>query len=360
MSAKRIDAARKILQSENLDGLIVTDKNQVLYLTGFYGHEDLDSILVVVGKRAHLVTDSRYTDEAKRTVKGARVHTAKGSKLDFLKDIKELTGKNLRFGYHAGTMTVAVMNQIGEKLPGWLMISAEKVFAELGWVKDKDELISIRKAVDISDIAFERILNLVAPGIRERELAAELEYQMMMLGSEKPAFETIVASGHRSAMPHGLASAKKLKKGDFVTFDFGACVKGYVSDITRTVVVGKATSRQKKIYGVVLRAQKAGVRKMKPGVTGKAVDGVCRKIITNAGYGKKFGHGTGHGISIEVHSGPRLSPISEDKLQVGNVITVEPGIYISGWGGVRIEDDVLVTRGGSKALNQAPKKLLEL
>ncbi len=360
MSAKRIDAVRKIFQAENLDGLIVTDKNQSLYLTGFHGHEDLDGVLVVTAKRAHLLTDFRYTDEAKRTVKGARVSILKSSKLGGLKDYKELVGKNLRLGYHAGTVTVAMIDQIKEALPDCLMIAANNVFAELGWIKDKDELVNIQKAVDISDIAFERVVNLVAPGIRERELAAELEYQMMMLGSEKPAFETIVASGFRSAMPHGLASAKKLKKGDFVTFDFGACFKGYVSDITRTVVVGKATSRQKKIYGIVLRAQKAGIRKLKPGVTGKAADGVCRSIITKAGYGTKFGHGTGHGISIEVHSGPSLGPNSEDKLKVGNVVTVEPGIYISGWGGVRIEDDVLVTRGGSRVLNQAPKKLLEV
>ena len=178
------------------------------------------------------------------------------------------------------------------------MVPADEVLAELGWVKDRDEIALIQKAVDISDVAFERILNLVKPGIREHELAAELEYQMMMLGSEKPAFETIVASGYRSAMPHGVASAKKLQKGDFVTFDFGATVDGYVSDITRTVVVGKATDRQKKIYGIVLKAQLAAIRKMRAGASGKAVDEVARDIITKAGYGKNFGHGTGHGIGI--------------------------------------------------------------
>ena len=232
--------------------------------------------------------------------------------------------------------------------------------ADLGWVKEKNEIASIKKAVSISDLAFERVLNLVAPGIRERELAAELEYQMMMLGAEKPAFETIVASGYRSALPHGAASAKKVKKGEFITFDFGATVDGYVSDMTRTIVVGNPTSKQKKIYQIVLRAQKAAIRKVKAGVSGKAVDAAARSIIERAGYGKNFGHGTGHGIGFFVHVGPRLSTASEDKLKINNVITIEPGIYLSGWGGVRIEDDVVVTRNSGKVLNRAPKNLLVL
>jgi Xaa-Pro aminopeptidase len=315
---------------------------------------------VLSGDKALLLTDSRYTDEAKRTVKGARVHIVVGAKTAALKDFSELTGRNRRFGFDPATTTLAVLEQIRKTLPGCLLVPAEEVLAELGWVKDPDEIALIQKAVDISDVAFERILNIVKPGIRERDLAAELEYQMMMLGSEKAAFETIVASGYRSAMPHGLATAKKLQKGDFVTFDFGATVDGYVSDVTRTVVVGKATARQKQVYGTVLKAQLAAIRKMRHGASGKAVDKAARDIITAAGFGKNFGHGTGHGIGIEVHTGPGLSPRLDPKLKAGNVITVEPGIYISGWGGVRIEDDILVTRTGHKVLNRAPKKLLEL
>jgi Xaa-Pro aminopeptidase len=360
MSVKRIDQLRSALRQENLDGFIVINRNHIRYLTGFYGHEDLDGLLVLAGDRALLLTDFRYTDEARRAVKGAKVHIVTGAKTAALKEFPALTGRNLRLGFDPGTTTQAVFEQIRKSLPGALLVPADAVMVELGWVKDPDEVALIQKAVDISDVAFERILNLVKPGIRERELAAELEYQMMMLGAEKPAFESIVASGYRSAMPHGLASAKKLKKGDFVTFDFGATVDGYVSDVTRTVVVGKATDRQKKVYGIVLRAQLASIRKMRPGASGKAVDKAARDIITAAGFGKNFGHGTGHGIGIEVHTGPGLSPRLDPKLKAGNVITVEPGIYISGWGGVRIEDDVLITRTGCKVLNRAPKKLLEL
>lgn len=360
MSTTRLNALRKSLHEQNLDGLIVINRNQVRYLTGFYGHEDMDGYLVMSGSQVVLFTDSRYTDYARKEVKGAKVEIVTGAKIAALKEHPEFGRQNLRLGYHNGTMTVAILEQIESILPDCLMISADKVFAELGWAKDQGELASITKAVRIADVAYERILCMVAPGIRERDLAAELEYQMSVLGSEKPAFESAVVSGYRSAMPHGLPTSKKLEKGDFVTFDFGATVDGYLCDITRTVVVGKATIRQKKIYATVLRAQLAAIRKIRPGASGKAVDKTARDIITKAGYGKNFGHGTGHGISMEIHSGPSLSPRVDNKLKAGNVITVEPGIYISGWGGVRIEDDVVVTRTGCRVLNRAPKKLLEL
>jgi Xaa-Pro aminopeptidase len=357
MSAKRINNLRQLIKKENLDGLIVTDLKQIRYLTGFSGSA---ALLAIGPKKALFFSDFRYKEQAAKEVKGAKVHIATGPAITALKDFPELAAKNRRLGYAAAGTTVEVLKKLEKSLPGCLWVPADNVLGQLGWVKEKDELVSISKAVEISDVAFERILNLIAPGVRERELAAELEYQMMMLGSERAAFESIVASGWRSALPHGIASNKKLQAGDFVTFDFGATVNGYVSDITRTVVVGKATLRQKKIYSIVARAQLAAIRKMKPGASCKMIDGTARQIITRAGYGRQFGHGLGHGIGLEVHSGPRLSGMVEDKLMVNNVVTVEPGIYIPGWGGVRIEDDVLVTRSGAKVLNGAPKKLLEL
>jgi Xaa-Pro aminopeptidase len=357
MSVARIAELRKAYQSLNLDGMVMTNLDQVRYLSGFTGSAGL---LVVTDKTADFFTDSRYTIQARKQVKGARVHTVRGEAIGGLKDFPHLDSANRRYGYSGESLTVSAKGRLQKSLPYSLLIGADGILRELGWVKDRDEIDFIRKAVGISDIAFERILNLVAPGIRESELAAELEYQMIMLGSEKAAFETIVASGYRSAMPHGAASHKKLQKGDFVTFDFGATVGGYVSDITRTVVVGKASARQKKVYNIVLKAQKAGIRKVKAGVGGVAVDEACRRIIMAAGYGKNFGHGTGHGIGFVIHTGPNASSLSKDNLKVNNVITVEPGIYIDGWGGVRIEDDVLVTRTGCEVLNRAEKKLLEL
>lgn len=357
MSVQRIDQLRKAMVAENLDGMIVSDLNKVRYLTGYTGSSGL---LFISARKADFYTDSRYTVQAKKQVKGARVHIARTALNQELASLPGIQTKNLLYGIDGESMSVAERARLQALLPQAQLIPSEHLTLELGWVKEKSEIDSIKKAVAISDTAFERILNLIAPGIRERELAAELEYQMLMLGSERPAFESIVASGYRSAMPHGIASPKKLKKGDFVTFDFGATVDGYVSDITRTVVVGKATSRQKKIYDIVSRSQKAGIRKVKAGVAGVAVDAACRDIIKKAGYGKKFGHGTGHGIGFLIHTGPRVSPLSKDKLKPNNVITIEPGIYIDGWGGVRIEDDVIVTRSGGTVLNKAEKKLLEL
>ena len=357
MSVKRIAEFKKNARRNNLDGIIVTHLDYVRYLTGFTGSAGL---LVISGNEAHFLTDFRYKDQAARQVKGARVAIVKGDPVACLKDFPRLNAKNRTYGYDLETITMGAKQRLEGVLSQCVLVPDGSLFAELGWIKDRDELASIKKAVEISDLAFERIVNIIAPGIREREIAAELEYQMMMLGSEKPAFESIVASGVNSAMPHAGASTKKVKKGEFITLDFGATVNGYVSDITRTVVVGKATSRQKKIYGLVLKAQKAAIRKVKAGVQASAVDQAARSIITKAGYGKEFGHGTGHGIGFFVHVGPRVSSVSTDKLMVNNVVTIEPGIYISGWGGVRIEDDVAVTRKGCDVLNRAPKNLLEL
>ncbi|MCH8027019.1 MAG: aminopeptidase P family protein [candidate division Zixibacteria bacterium] len=357
MSVSRISALRKKIKSENLDGLVVNHLDHIRYLSGFSGSSGL---LIVMQNAAHFLTDSRYTIQAARQVKGAKVYTVKSEPISSLNGFKWLQHKNLKLGIDSEHLSVAKQKALQKKVPGALLTESESLLADLGWVKDSTEIKNIKKACEIADKAFARILQLVKPGVSERELAAELEYQMLMLGSEKPAFESIVASGYRSAMPHGLASAKKVKKGDFITFDFGATVNGYVSDMTRTVVLGKASSRQKKIYNIVLRAQKAGVKKIRAGIAAKQVDKACRDIIVKAGYGKKFGHGTGHGIGYYVHVGPRLSPKSDDSLAVNQVVTVEPGIYISGWGGVRIEDDVVVTRNGGKVLNKTLKNLLEL
>ena len=357
MSVSRISALRKKIKSENLDGLVVNHLDHIRYLTGFSGSAGL---LIVMQKAAYFFTDSRYTIQAARQVKGAKIHTVQSEPISSLNGFKWLQHKNLKLGIDSEHLSVAKQKALQKKVPGALLTESESLLADLGWVKDSTEIKNIKKACEIADKAFARILQLIKPGVSERELAAELEYQMLMLGSEKPAFESIVASGYRSAMPHGLASAKKVKKGDFITFDFGATVNGYVSDMTRTVVLGKASSRQKKIYNIVLRAQKAGVKKIRAGIAAKQVDKACRDIIVKAGYGKNFGHGTGHGIGYYIHVGPRLSPKSDDSLAVNQVVTVEPGIYISGWGGVRIEDDVVVTRNGGKVLNKTLKNLLEL
>ncbi len=357
MSNNRIDSLRKKIRAENLDGLVVNHLDYIRYLTGFTGTAGL---LIIMNDSAHFFTDFRYTIQAGKQVKGAKVVTVPAEPIASLNGYSWLHKKNLRLGFDGQHLTVAQQALIKEKIPEVLLTPSEALLEDLGWVKDSDEIASIKKAVEIADVAFGRILQIIRPGIRERELAAELEYQMAMQGSEKPAFESIVASGYRSALPHGIASEKKVQKGDFITFDFGATINGYVSDITRTVVVGKASPRQRKIYEIVLKAQKSGINAVKAGRDCKKVDEACRKIIKKAGFGKNFGHGTGHGIGYYIHVGPRISPRSNDELAVNHIVTIEPGIYIPGWGGVRIEDDVLVTRTGGQVLNKAPKNLLEL
>lgn len=345
------------LAGEHLDLLIVTHPDHVRYLSGFTGSNGL---LAISPQRVDFLTDSRYSLQAKAQVKGALVQTVSTGLLVALKEMSSMQQKNLRVGFNADYTTVSAYEQLRKSLPAALLIPSAHLFAQLGWVKESSEVDSITRAVRIADAAFERVLQIIRPGVREREVAAELEYQMSMLGSQRPAFESIVASGWRSALPHGLASDKKIARGEFVTLDFGATVDGYVSDITRTVVLGKASARQKKVYGIVLKAHLAAIRKIKAGVECKAVDAAARSIIDKSGYGKTFGHGTGHGIGFYIHVGPRLSPQSTDRLAVNNVVTVEPGIYVEGWGGVRIEDDILVGKTGGTALNRAEKKLLEL
>ncbi len=361
---QRIDRLRKYLKAENLDAAFIyfpLDTGMFLpnvrYLSGFSGSS---GALFITRSKALFITDSRYTEQAKEEVSGCQVVVSRKPPVSALEDIAAAKAKNLKIAVEADGLTVGQKKKLAETLPDAILIDTTGMVEDLMICKDSTEIAKIKKAVEISDIAFERILGIVKPGVREKEIAAEMEYQMKMLGADKEAFATIVASGWRSALPHGIASEKKLKKGEFVTFDFGAFYNGYCSDITRTVVVGKATSRQKKIYNIVARAQMAAIRKVRTGVTGKDVDKGARDIINRAGYGKNFGHGTGHGIGLQVHGGPRVSPMGTQPLKSNMVITIEPGIYIAGWGGVRIEDDVVVRPKSGLVLNKAPKNLLEL
>ncbi len=361
---QRIDKLRRYLKAENIDAAFIyfpidsgTFLPNVRYLSGFSGSS---GALFITRNKAFFITDSRYAEQSRKEVSGCRIVVSRKPPVAALADIPDAGAKNLRIAIEADGMTVGQKKKLAEVLPGAILIDTTEMVEQLMICKDSTEIARIKKAVEISDIAFERILGIIKPGLREKEIAAELEYQMKMLGADREAFATIVASGWRSALPHGIASEKKLKKGEFVTFDFGAYFEGYCSDITRTVVLGKATSRQKRVYGIVARAQMAAIKKVRAGLTGKDVDKSARDIINRAGYGKNFGHGTGHGIGLQVHGGPRVSPLGTQALKSNMVITIEPGIYIAGWGGVRIEDDVVVKPKSGLVLNKAPKNLLEL
>jgi len=355
MSREKIQAVQKQLLQENLDGFIVSRPISIRYLSGFTGST---AILIIRPNAAYFLTDFRYKDQSHQQVKGAKIIITKNEVINEIKELTQFHGKNLRYGFESEFLTCYNQQRLQTNLKGTLLIPTTDFIEKFAIIKDADEIEMIEKAASITDTAFERILGYIKPGLRENEVRAELEYQMMVLGSEMPAFETIIASGRRSALPHGVASTKKIAYGDFVTFDFGAQVGGYVADFTRTIVIGKANDKQKKIYNIVLKAQEAAIRKVKPGVAGKTLDKTARDIIEKAGFGKYFGHGLGHGIGIYVHSKPSLSSRSTDIMKKGMVFTIEPGIYLPGWGGVRIEDDVVVTATSCRVLNRSPKKLL--
>jgi Xaa-Pro aminopeptidase len=245
-------------------------------------------------------------------------------------------------------------------LPNCLLVPTEDLVESLSVKKDKGEIEKIREAVRITDQVFFEILDFIKPKVREQDVAAEIEYRFKRRGSTNPFYETIVASGKRSALPHGVASGKRIHKGDLVTLDMGATYDGYTADLTRTVVMGKANKRQKKVYNIVLKAQKQALSKIKPKMRACDLDKVSRGIIKRAGYGKYFGHGLGHGIGLVIHDNPAINPRNQQLLERGMVITIEPGIYIPNWGGIRIEDDVLVTKRGCEILTQADKSLIEL
>jgi Xaa-Pro aminopeptidase len=355
----RLRRAQAQLAAMNLDGYVVSHLPHIRYLCGFSGS---NALLLVGSRRAEFFTDGRYSEQVRTEVKGVHKQVPKnGNLIESASQSPILTRGRPRIGYQAKYMTVSTLSQLARLVDGRaLLVPADGLVEPLAELKETRELKLIERAVKIVDRAFEEILPVIQPGVRESEVAAELEFIMLALGSEGVAFETICASGARSALPHGRASRKRIAMGDFVTLDYGATYGGYRSDITRTVVVGKATARHKKIYGIVARAQAAAVRKIAPGASTRGVDRAARQIIGKAGYGPKFGHGTGHGIGLEVHEGPGLSSRTDSRLLPGMVVTVEPGIYIPGFGGVRIEDDVLVTKTGHRVLTTAPRKLIEL
>lgn len=308
-------------------------------------------------KKTYFVTDSRYSIQAKQEVKGVEHLLQKRALLVELADLAERSGVK-RLGIEGAHTTVGQWEYLKKRLPKVILLPTQGLVEGLRLVKDQGERQAMRVAGQVTDKVFAHILRFIRPGVRESELAAEMEHQMRRLGASGPSFETIVASGWRSALPHGVASDKKVAKGDMIVFDFGCIYQGYCSDMTRTVVVGKPSARQKKIYGIVQRAQAAGLRMAKPGKTTGDVDKAARVIISRAGFGKRFGHGTGHGVGIEIHEEPRVGPNAKDILRDGVAITVEPGIYLEGAFGVRIEDLVLVTPKGHENLYRTTKDLI--
>lgn len=354
MVEKRLENFRKLLQEHEVEGMLITTGSNRRYITGFTGSS---GYVLVTQNEAIFITDFRYIDQAKEQAPHFKIVQHQGPILETLKEQIKETGI-YKLGFEQDVISYSLYNQFKEALENSELVPLSQIVEKLRLIKDENEIKLIKKAVEISDQAFSHILTVIKPGMREIDVALQLEYKMRELGAKGASFDSIVASGYRSALPHGAASEKVIESGDFVTMDFGAIYKGYVSDMTRTIVVGTPNEKQKEIYRIVLEAQLNGANNVKAGMTGKEGDALTRDIISKNGYGENFGHGTGHGIGLDVHEGPGVSPRSDVVLQPGMVVTVEPGIYITDFGGVRIEDDVLITETGREILNKSSKELI--
>jgi Xaa-Pro aminopeptidase len=351
---QRIDTLRKRIERDGLDACLIYSDINRNYLTGFTGSS---GALLILPRQTLFLTDSRYTLQAKRQVQGAKiVLQTRPLLVDTLEWLKKVSLK--RIGFEASQVTFAQHQWLMKQLPKSKWVPMPALVESQRLVKDAQEREALRRAGRVADRTFHHILPMIRPGVSERDLAAEMEHYMRRQGADGPSFETIVASGWRSALPHGIASAKLLEKSDFVVFDFGCRMDAYCSDMTRTVCVGRPTPLQKKIYGIVQRAQAAGLNAIKPGRCSGDVDLAARSLIRRAGFGSHFGHGTGHGVGREVHEDPRVGPRSKEVLRPGMAITCEPGIYLDGKFGVRIEDLALVTEKGHENLYRTTKELI--
>jgi len=359
---RRMGQLRRRLTRAGLKGLLVTHLPDVRYLSGFTGSS---AALAITRRAARLFTDGRYKAQAAQEVKAAQVEIISASPA--ISAVQWLAAQHgIEFaGFDPVWTTVAELSRWKEALPSrlrrtFLSPLSGPIVEPLRMVKDDDELALMSEAALSGCRLFEHILGVIRPGISEVELAAELEHEARMLGAEGMSFETIVASGIRSALPHGRATAARLPRRGFLTLDFGIILNGYCSDMTRTVYLGKPKSEERDAYAAVLEAQETAVAAVSGGVSCGEVDEAARGVLRKAGMADAFSHSTGHGVGLEIHEPPRIGAAQTTRLMPGMVVTIEPGVYWAGKFGIRIEDMVAVTRTGGQVLTPAPKALIEL
>ncbi len=359
--AGRLERLRERLGDVGVDALLVTSLVNVRWLTGFTGSA---GVLVVGSARVVLATDGRYRTQSADQVAAAGVADVVDIAVGGLEDqaaaiVAAVSPEGRRVGFEATQLTVSAHEQWATRLSGSTLVPTRGVVEDLRVAKDAGELARMERAASIADAALADVLPALSEaGMTERRFAAELDHAMRLRGAEEPAFETIVAAGERSAMPHARPGSDPIRPGDAVVVDFGAVYDGYRSDMTRTFCVGgEPAGELAVVFSLVAEAQAAGVAAVAPGVTAGAVDAVCRDRIASAGYGERFEHGTGHGVGLEIHEAPSVAPGSTAILTPGTVVTVEPGVYLPGAGGVRVEDTLVVTEVGARALTRFPKSV---
>ena len=344
------------LADYGLDAMLITSESGELYALGFHG----EGLLLITKDGGHYSTDGRYIEAAQEQVTGVEVKCVGGefSHMNLAKAYIEANGLN-NVGFESGAMTVDEHRRYTQELP-CILTPAQSLLDDLRASKDEDELEAMKKAQKITDDAFRAVLNFIRPGMTEQEVAARLVYEMMRLGAQKVSFDPIVAAGPNGSKPHAIPGDWVIEQGMFVTMDFGCKVDGYCSDMTRTVAVGQPDEEMERAYETVLAAQKAGINAARAGVTGKEIDAAARRVIEEAGYGEYFTHSFGHSLGIDIHEGPNASPREQREMPVGAVISAEPGIYIPGKFGVRIEDVLILKEGGCEDITRAPKNLIIL
>lgn len=347
------------LASHDLDGMLLTNEANRFYASGFHS-SGTDGMALITREKCYYFTDSRYTEAAQRHVQDAEIQEV-GIGRGYSVVLKEAVQRHniRRLGFEDAYMTVREHTAYAQALPCELVPAAD-LLSQLRAVKDPEELEIMIAAQRIAEKALTDILNEIRPGVTEKEIAARLQYLMLHYGAENMSFDPIVVSGPNGSLPHGVPSEKVILSGEFVTMDFGCIYHGYCSDMTRTVAVGSVTEEMRQVYDTVLAAQKAGIAAARAGVSGKAVDGAAREVIQKAGYGPYFGHSFGHGVGVEIHEVPNATPSNEKPLPAGAVISAEPGIYLPGKLGVRIEDVLYLTEDSCQNLTLAPKDLIIL
>ena len=349
---------RSAFRKVGIDAMLVTDYTNVTYLTGFTGD---DSYLIVRRDGETIVSDPRYTTQLGEECPGVELDIRPPGKGIMQATVRLLRRAKIhRLGIEADSMTVGLRDHLADRLPKLTLTPVSGAVEKLRQIKDREEVALIREAARQAEKAFEALRHALRPEMTEKQAADELEHQMRLFGAKEAAFGTIMAVGPRAALPHAKPTAQRVGDDDFVLVDWGANGGLYRSDLTRVLVTARISPKFERVYRVVLQAQLRAIAAIRPGAVAHDVDAVARNVISKAGFGRRFRHGLGHGLGLQVHEGPRLAVNSLTVLRPGMVVTVEPGIYLPGWGGVRIEDDVLVTRTGCELLTSLPKRLEDI
>ncbi|MBN2897793.1 MAG: aminopeptidase P family protein [Clostridia bacterium] len=354
---KRAEQLLGLLKEQELDSLFLNNVQNIRYISGYTGE---DSYILISPKGKWFITDYRYSEQAEEECKGFKVICRNRQEVSLGQCVNQILKENglVKMGFERDHINFGMIEDIRADIEGVEVVPTSGLVESIRYVKDEEEVALMKKAASIADQAFEKLMTVIEVGMTEAEAVIELEYYLRQLGADGVAFDTILLAGARTSMPHGIPSDKVIEKGDFITIDFGALYKGYRSDMTRTFVMGEASEEQIRLYNSVLEAQKIGVAAVKSGISGKEPDDRVKEILERDNYYEYAGKGLGHGVGLNIHERPFLSQICTDELKENGVITIEPGVYIPGFGGVRVEDTVIITKDGCEIITRTPKELL--